>query len=161
MLIVQKEGVLLKKTTLPFENEGVLNPAAIRVGDDVHVFYRAVSTGNHSSIGYCKLHGALTLAQRNDVPILFPQFDYESQGIEDPRITKIDDLYYLTYTGYDGVNALGALATSKDLIHWEKKGLIVPKITYDEFVRLAGAKGVLNPKYRRYNDQNQIGRAHV
>jgi len=35
--------------------------------------------------------------------------------MEDPRIVKIDDLYYLTYTAYDGVNALGALAVSKDL----------------------------------------------
>lgn len=155
MLEVKKEGILLRKTILDFENEGVLNPAAIRVGDDVHMFYRAVSTGNHSSIGYCKLHGPLTVVERDEVPILFPQFDYESHGLEDPRITKIDDLYYLTYTGYDGVNALGALATSKDLTHWKKTGLIVPKITYNEFVRLADEKRVLNPKYRRYNDLTQ------
>jgi len=30
------------------------------------------------------------------------------------RIVKIDDLFYLTYTGYDGVNARGALALSKE-----------------------------------------------
>jgi predicted GH43/DUF377 family glycosyl hydrolase len=98
MLEVKKEGILLKKTALGFENEGVLNPAAIREGDYVHMFYRAVSEGNFSSIGYCKLKGPLTVVERGDKPILFPQFDYESHGIEDPRITKIDDLYFLTYT---------------------------------------------------------------
>jgi|GEM_PF-3225545 len=32
MINVKKEGILLKKTELEFENEGVLNPAAIREG---------------------------------------------------------------------------------------------------------------------------------
>src|ERR1700730_1942560 len=111
MIGVQKEGVLLKKTELGFENDGVLNPAAIREGDCVYLFYRAVRKGNHSSIGYCKLEGPLTVKERSDTPVLIPRFEYESHGVEDPRIVKIDGLYYLTFTAYDGVNAIGALAT--------------------------------------------------
>ena len=125
MIEVKKEGVLLSKTNLEFENEGVLNPAAIREGDNVHMFYRAVRTGNYSSIGYCKLEGPMTVVERWDKPFMVPEFEYESHGIEDPRIVKIDDLYYLTYTAYDGKNALGALATSKDLIHFQKQGIII------------------------------------
>jgi predicted GH43/DUF377 family glycosyl hydrolase len=121
---------------LEFENEGVLNPAAIREGNHVHLYYRAVQKGNHSSIGYCKLEGPLTIVERWNKPIMVPEFDYESQGVEDPRIVKIDDLYFMSYTAYDGLNALGALATSKDLIHFEKQGIIVPSISYAEFVRL-------------------------
>jgi predicted GH43/DUF377 family glycosyl hydrolase len=156
MIEVKKEGILLKKTTLGFENEGVLNPAVISEGDCIHLFYRAVSKGNYSSIGYCKLKGPLAVEERFDTPVVFPQFDYESQGVEDPRITKIDDLFYLTYTAYDGVNALGALAVSKDLVHWDKIGLIVPQMTYDEFHHLAESKGVINEKYLRYNDHRHI-----
>jgi predicted GH43/DUF377 family glycosyl hydrolase len=52
MIEVKKEGILLSLTDLEFENEGVLNPAVIREGDNVHLFYRAVQKGNHSSIGY-------------------------------------------------------------------------------------------------------------
>jgi beta-1,2-mannobiose phosphorylase / 1,2-beta-oligomannan phosphorylase len=156
MITVKKEGILLSKSTLGFENEGVLNPATIRVGDVVHMFYRAVSKGNYSTVGYCKLSDPLTIEERSDVPIIFPQFDYESHGVEDPRITKIDDLYYLTYTAYDGINAMGALATSTDLIHWNKLGLIVPIITYDDFKHLAGCKVPLNEKYARYNDRNLL-----
>jgi beta-1,2-mannobiose phosphorylase / 1,2-beta-oligomannan phosphorylase len=156
MIAVKKEGILLSKSTLGFENEGVLNPATIRVGDAVHMFYRAVSKGNYSTVGYCKLSDPLTVEERSDVPIIFPQFDYESHGVEDPRITKIDNLYYLTYTAYDGINALGALATSTDLIHWDKLGLIVPIITYDDFKHLAGCKVPLNEKYARYNDRNLL-----
>src|SRR5206468_8554078 len=34
--------------------------------------------------------------------------------------------YYLTYTGYNKKDAQLCLATSKDLIHWERKGVILP-----------------------------------
>ena len=149
MINVKKEGVLLKKTHFEFENEGVLNPAAIRVGDSVHLFYRAVREGNRSSIGYCKLDGPLTVVQRYETPVMSGEFNYESQGVEDARIVKIDDLYYLTYTGYDGINARGALATSKDLVDFTKHGIIVPDLTYSKFVFLAESTGKVNENYYR------------
>jgi predicted GH43/DUF377 family glycosyl hydrolase len=147
MIEVKKEGILLSKTDLEFENEGVLNPAVIRVGDNVHLFYRAVKTGNHSTIGYCLLDGPLSIVERWDKPFMVPEFNYESQGIEDPRIVKIDDEFYMTYTAYDGTNARGALAISKDLMHFEKKGIIVPDITYAKFVSIVELAGKVNENY--------------
>jgi predicted GH43/DUF377 family glycosyl hydrolase len=147
MIEVKKEDILLSKTDLEFENEGVLNPATIREGDDVHLFYRAVQKGNYSSIGYCRLNGPLTIAERLNKSILVPEFEYESHGIEDPRIVKIDDLYYLTYTAYDGINARGALAVSTDLMNFKKCGIIVPLITYIEFVSLLESGDRVNEKY--------------
>jgi beta-1,2-mannobiose phosphorylase / 1,2-beta-oligomannan phosphorylase len=156
MIQVKKEGILLEKTTQSFEEMGVLNPAVIKEGEFVHVFYRAVSNGNFSTIGYCKLSGPSKVVERFAEPLILVEFDYESHGIEDPRIVKIDDLYYLTYTAYDGVNALGALATSTDLKHWKKHGLLVPKITFDEFNYMAKFKTKLNEKYFRYNEHDHI-----
>ncbi len=156
MLNVKKEGIVIEKTLLDFENEGVLNPAAIREGDKVHLFYRAVHQGNQSSIGYCLLDGPLKIESRLYNPIIVPEFDYESHGIEDPRLVKIDDLYYLTYTAFDGVNALGCLATSTDLIHFEKKGIIVPQITYEEFNKLSNTNPSMDSKYFRFNQHEGI-----
>lgn len=158
MVAVKKEGIIIQKTALDFENEAVLNPASIKEGNNVHLFYRAVSNGNFSSIGYCKLDGPLTIQNRNETPIIIPEFDYESHGVEDPRIVKIDDLYYLTYTAYDGINALGALALSKDLIKWEKQGIIVAQITYQEFVELSESHKPKSEKYFRYNRQRAVRR---
>lgn len=149
MVVVKKEGIILEKNSNEFENEGVLNPAVIRVGDSVHIFYRAVSTGNYSSIGYCRLDGPLTLVERWDRPIMAAEFDYESHGVEDARIVSIDNTYYMTYTAYDGINARGALATSKNLVNFTKKGIIVPPITYSEFVDIAENDGDINIKYYR------------
>jgi predicted GH43/DUF377 family glycosyl hydrolase len=156
MIEVKKEGILLEKTTLGFENEGVLNPAVLNEDGVIHLFYRAVSKGNYSSIGYCKLKEPLLVEKRFDSPILFPQNDYESHGVEDPRVVKIEDLYYLTYTAFDGVNALGALAVSNDLLRWEKMGIIVPQMTFDEFSRLGASKSALNEKYLRYNKHEGV-----
>lgn len=156
MVDVKKEGVVLYKTALGFEREGVLNPAVIKRGGDIHMFYRAVAKNNYSSIGYCRLKNPTEVVERNDTPLLFAQSDYEMHGMEDPRITCIDDIYYMSYTAYDGINAMGALATSTDLVTWKKHGLIVPQVGYKEFARLAGSKSTLNEKYVRFNENRGI-----
>ena len=152
MLQVCKLGILLSKTSNTFENEGVLNPAVVKVGNTIHLFYRAVTKDNYSTIGYCTLGSPLEVKHRNDTPILFPQAEYEFQGLEDPRIVEIEGTFYLSYTAFNGVNALGALATSNDLIHWEKHGIIVPQITYEEFKHFTEAEGTVHEKYVRFND---------
>lgn len=152
MVRIKKEGILLQKTGLDFENEGVLNPAVIKENGKIHLFYRAVAKGNFSSIGYCLLSDPLTVEKRLNAPIIVPETTEEKHGIEDPRIVKIEDIFYLTYTSYDGINALGALATSKDLKSWKNNGIIVPKISYEAFKILSESEGLIPDKYRRYNE---------
>ena len=132
-LKITKHGVVLEKTKNGFENLGVLNPATYQDGNTVHMFYRAFREGNFSTIGYCKFEGPLKVIERSKEPIFFPEESYEFQGTEDPRITKIDDTYYMAYSAYDGINVFGAYATSKDLKKFERKGVITPKLTFDEY----------------------------
>jgi len=131
MIAVKNEGIILEKTNLSFENKGVLNPACIQTDGITHMFYRAISQNGISSIGYCQLKDN-KVVKRLAEPVLFPEYDYEKKGVEDPRITLLEGLYYLFYTAYDGKNALIAYATSKDLVHFAKQGLVSPKISYDE-----------------------------
>lgn len=156
MINIKKEGIVLSKTMLPFEDEAVLNPAIYQEGNTIHMLYRAVRKGNYSTIGYCKFEGPLNMVQRNEEPLLIPLFDYEAHGIEDPRLVKIDDVFYLSFTSYDGVNAVGSVSTSPDLKHFERHGVVVPKLTYDEFKRLAECSGPLNVKYERFHVHNNI-----
>lgn len=160
MIHVKREGVILEKTPREFENDGVLNPAVIAEGDKVHMFYRAVEEGNYSTLGYCQFDGPLHLVKRNDAPFLYPEYSYESHGVEDARIVKIDGVYYLTYTAYDGANALGALATSTNLEHFEKRGIIVPILTFERFKELTENLGEIMDTYytwnvRRYETEGQ------
>jgi predicted GH43/DUF377 family glycosyl hydrolase len=156
MVTVKREGIILEKTNLAFENEGVMNPAVIVERKKTHILYRAVREGNHSTIGYCCLDGPLKVVRRDKKPLLHPQFDYESQGVEDPRIVKIEDTFYISYTAYDGISAVGALAVSPDLKHFTKKGIITSGFTYAQFEELTLSKGEFNDKYFRfYNNRDE------
>lgn len=154
MIEIKREGIILTETELDFENDGVLNPAILQDGNTVHMFYRAVRKGNYSTIGYAKLEGPLKVVERKKEPLISPTTNYEIHGVEDPRIVKIDNVHYLTYCSYDGLNALGCLATSIDLVHFEKHGIIVPQLTYEEFKRLAECSGHLIDKYERFHLQS-------
>ncbi|MCH8495960.1 MAG: hypothetical protein LAT57_10080 [Balneolales bacterium] len=156
MISIKNEGIVISITEHDFENDGVLNPAIMQEGNTVHMFYRAVRRGNYSTIGYAKLEGPLNVVERNEKPLIIPSADYEIHGVEDPRIVKIDDVYYLTYCAYDGVNALGCLATSTDLIHFEKQGIVVPQVTYEEFKEMTEFSSYLNEKYERFHVTNNI-----
>ena len=152
MVTIKREGIILECTDLNFESESVMNPAVIAEENTVHMLYRAVREGNYSTIGYCRLEGPLKVVQRNKEPLISPEFDYESQGVEDPRIVKIGDVYYLTYTAYDGMSAVGAYAVSGDLAHFEKKGVITSQFTFRQFKRLMMSHEHLIGKYfRSYN----------
>jgi predicted GH43/DUF377 family glycosyl hydrolase len=58
-------------------------------------------------------------------PVFYGKKDFENLGIEDPRITKIDDKYVMTYVAVsmdEGIST--ALAVSENLKNWKRKGII-------------------------------------
>jgi predicted GH43/DUF377 family glycosyl hydrolase len=151
MIVVQKEGIILEKTELTFENEGVLNPAIFQDNSGIHMYYRAVQRGNYSSIGYAHFENPIVLKNRLNKPFLSPRNFRDSHGIEDPRMVKIDDLYYLSFTSYDGKNALGSVYTSSNRLDWIDAGIVVPQITYSIFKQYTNRTPSINEKYKRYN----------
>jgi predicted GH43/DUF377 family glycosyl hydrolase len=64
------------------------------------------------------MKGPTKIVERLEKP-LYRATSIMKKGVEDPRVVKIEETYYVTYTAYDGINVMGALATSKDLIHFE------------------------------------------
>ena len=160
MVTIEKLGIILGPTEKQFENNGVFNPGIYQEGNTIHILYRAVEHGNYSTIGYAKMDGPIKVIERHEKPLITRDFEYEEHGVEDARVVKIEDTYYITYTAYDGVNAMGALATSKDLIHFEKHGVITPHVNYQEYENFVNCcdRNKLNPKYHQYyNLFAQIG----
>jgi predicted GH43/DUF377 family glycosyl hydrolase len=90
------------------------------------MLYRAQDKGGTSRLGYAASADGIHFTRRSE-PVFSPEKDYEKDGgVEDPRLVQFGDTYYLTYTGYNKKDAQLCLATSKDLIHWERKGVILP-----------------------------------
>ena len=139
MIKVKSEGIILESSQNGFDNQAVLNPTCVEIGGVTHMFYRGVRRGDmSSSIGCCQLVDN-KVVKRYSEPVLFPEYDYEKKGVEDPRIVFLDGVYYLFYTAYDGKNALFAYATSTDLISFVKRGVISPRISYAEAGSLFGS----------------------
>jgi len=109
-----------------WESAGTFNPAVVRRGNKIVMLYRAQDKQGTSRLGYAESDDGLHFTRR-DEPVLSPEADYEKNGgVEDPRLVQFGDTYYLTYTGYNRTDAQLCLATSKDLLHWERKGVIIP-----------------------------------
>ncbi|MGJ8550737.1 glycoside hydrolase family 130 protein [Winogradskyella wichelsiae] len=58
------------------------------------------------------------------VPFLFGEGAYESFGIEDCRVSRIQDVYYLTYTMVSTYGVGVGLKTTKNWFNFENKGMI-------------------------------------
>ena len=66
-----------------------------------------------------------TFYESEEYPALFGEGAYEAYGIEDCRVSKIDDTYYLTYTMVSANGVGVGLRTTKDWKNFEKKGMIL------------------------------------
>ncbi|MEN6356978.1 MAG: glycoside hydrolase family 130 protein [Armatimonadota bacterium] len=67
----------------------------------------------------------------DEKPALFPDQEYETYGIEDPRITRLDDTYYVVYKGVASTGITQCLASTKDFVTWEKHGIILVPANMD------------------------------
>src|SRR5260370_11014646 len=109
-----------------FESAGVFNTAVIEKDGQVVMLYRAQDGNGTSRLGYASSTDGAHFTRRPE-PVLSPEAAYEKDGgVEDPRLVSISGTYYLTYTGYNKKDAQLCLATSADLIHWDRKGVIMP-----------------------------------
>jgi predicted GH43/DUF377 family glycosyl hydrolase len=122
-----------------WESAGTFNPAVTvvhlpvssatpPVADPTKIvmLYRAQDTSGTSRLGYAESPDGIHFTRRAE-PVLSPEADYEKDGgVEDPRLVFVGLTYYLTYTGYNKKDAQLCMATSRNLIDWERKGVIVP-----------------------------------
>jgi predicted GH43/DUF377 family glycosyl hydrolase len=117
---------ILSPQATAFEARAVFNPAVVRHGDRFVMLYRAQDSDGISRLGYATSTDGVKFT-REPEPVLSPEASYEQGGgVEDPRLVLIDGLYYLTYTAFNGRDAQLALATSRDLRRWDRKGVILP-----------------------------------
>ncbi|WP_418500227.1 glycoside hydrolase family 130 protein [Flagellimonas sp.] len=142
--ILQKnEGSVFKDpiTNEPshWESMATFNPASIVRNDSIYVLYRAEEKlgekeigGHRSRIGMAVSDDGITYTKQPE-PIFYPDEDGQKLnewpgGTEDPRIVETEDgLYVLTYTQWNREVPRLAVATSKDLVHWEKHGPVFKK----------------------------------
>ncbi len=131
--------IIVPNPSLDWQKNGTFNPAAIYEDGRVHILYRAQGADGVSRVGYASSKDGLHIDENLTTPIYEPREDFEkstkpgNSGCEDPRITKIGDRIYMTYTAYDGQNPPRVALTSiliSDFLdkkwNWETPKLISP-----------------------------------
>lgn len=122
----------VRNEVVNWEEKDVFNPATVVRNGKVYMLYRAEDkVGKYA--GTSRLGLAVSTDgihfKRMPEPVFYPDNDFMKKyewegGCEDPRIVETEDgRYVMTYTSYDGNLARLCVASSADLIHWQKHGL--------------------------------------
>jgi len=123
---IEKNPIISPRPGFDWETDGTFNPAAVALGDSVHLLYRAVDSNRISRLGYARSSNGTDITFRSDNPVLEGFADWDEFGCEDPRLTKIDGSCLVTYTAFSRQGPRVALASTKDFTHFEKHGLVGP-----------------------------------
>ena len=138
----------MQHDSVGWEENDTFNPAAVLLNDTICVLYRAEDKSGEgigkrtSRIGLAKSKDGFTMTFRNK-PVLYPEEDKFKEiewpgGCEDPRVAKTKNgLYVMFYTAWNRNVPRLAVATSKDLVSWEKHGLAFEKAYEGRFNGLA------------------------
>ncbi len=128
--LVRFEGnpILSPILEMDWQANGVFNPAATYEGGRVHILYRAQSRDGTSTFGYASSKDGFHIDENLDYPVYIPREDFEKKphpignsGCEDPRLTKIGDKFYVTYTAYNGVTSPRVAMSSIDVSDFLQK----------------------------------------
>lgn len=98
---IQSNPILKPNPMLSWEVGGVLSPAVIYENETWKMLYRAYGQDQVSRLGYAESNDGLNWRKYNQPRVVPDKTDLEHNGIEDPRIVKIGDKYYITYTAYN------------------------------------------------------------
>jgi len=141
-----------------WEAEGAFNPGVIKDDQGImHLFYRAIGRDGLSRIGHATSRDGRRIDSRSPYPVYVPvrgagmpendcvpgeQRHYDIVlhpsgggwgGAEDPRVTRIGDRVYMTYTAFEGWENMRIGLTSialedikKDRWKWKRPVLISP-----------------------------------
>jgi beta-1,2-mannobiose phosphorylase / 1,2-beta-oligomannan phosphorylase len=135
----------------PWESRATFNSAALFEDGKVHFLYRALGDKDLSVLGYANSSDGLTIDERSSEPAYIPREPFETPGgntfnsfaehfasgggyggVEDPRITRVEDKVYLTYVAFNGAtNPRSAISSinvddflRQDWDKWAKPKLI-------------------------------------
>jgi len=135
---------------IPFRCNTVFNGTVVKKGEEYFLLLRVEGQQGYSVFALARSKDGLHFTVENK-PVMKPARKgpfarYEKYGIEDPRITVVDGVYYIMYTAYSKYGTRIALAKTEDFLHYErialvsepgnKDGILFPERINGEYVRL-------------------------
>ena len=170
-----EKNPIIKLEDLSFSCLNIMNAGAVKMGDQYVLLVRIETMKGHSIFVVARSSNGTNFTL-DEEPIMVPATDgplakFEEQGVADPRITKIGEVYYIVYTAMSRNGQRLALAKTKDFKSIERVGLIsqpdnhngalFPKKFKDLYVRVERPREGGNIWISRSRDLLYWGRARV
>lgn len=121
--------ILVPDKKKSWEAAAAFNGCPIEEGSTYHILYRAQSTKGLSTIAHAESYDRVTFVHHK--PLITPEYAWERHGCEDPRVTRLDETYYIFYTAIadwppkpTGIKA--AVAMTKNFKTIDEKHLVTP-----------------------------------
>lgn len=119
---------LIAREDMPFRCSTVFNGTPVKVGDEYLLLLRVEGQQGYSFFALARSRDGLEFTV-DDEPCMLPAREapwdiWEEHGIEDPRLTVIDGVYYIVYTACGRYGHVIALATTEDFKTYTRIGMI-------------------------------------
>lgn len=127
-IIRYSKNPILTKENVPFKVNSIFNPGAVKYNGKYILLCRVEMPIGRSSLVIAESEDGYKF-KVSSKPILTPEdhkeyYDYVKWGIEDARITQIENRFYITYTGYSKFQPLVMLAETTNFIDFKIHGPI-------------------------------------
>lgn len=117
-VIRYSKNPILTKESVPFRVNSIFNPGAVKYKDEYILLSRVEMPNGKSALVIARSKDGYSFSV-DSKPVLSIEdhtecSEYVQWGIEDARINKVDNKFYLTYTGYSKHKPLVILAETED-----------------------------------------------
>jgi predicted GH43/DUF377 family glycosyl hydrolase len=116
-----------------WEKEARFNPGSCQKDGYFFLLYRAIGEPNYiSRLGLAVSEDGKRFVPLNEEPVFSPEKLYDQWGCEDPRITQIDNQFFITYVALSrpardgGGPPATALVATRDFKKFKRYGIITP-----------------------------------
>jgi predicted GH43/DUF377 family glycosyl hydrolase len=122
------QNPIITRENVPFSVNSIFNAGAVRIGGEILLLCRIELPDGRSSLLVARSADGIKFKLEKK-PCLTPQdhkewYEYVEWGIEDPRITYMENWYYIIYTGYSRYEPTVMLARTKDFKRFDILGTV-------------------------------------
>jgi predicted GH43/DUF377 family glycosyl hydrolase len=119
---------LIRASDFPRMVNATFNPAAVEIEGETLLLVRVEERSGLSHLAVATSANGRTGWVLDRGRVMLPDSDrYEEHwGIEDPRITRVGDEYFIVYTGFSMSGPLVCLAVTRDFVNFDRRGVLLP-----------------------------------
>jgi predicted GH43/DUF377 family glycosyl hydrolase len=114
---------ILTKEDVPYPVATVHNAAVVKHHDEYIMIFRSHRLNGRSILGIARSSDGYKFKVESQ-PFMTSSDEYDEYGVEDPRITCIDEEYLITYSAYSRYGVRVGLARTKDFSQVERVAYI-------------------------------------